>query len=263
MTLVQTIILGTLQGLTEFLPISSSGHLILAEKGFNNFHRPGLCLEVLLHMGTFISILVYFREDLKNILMDIMAKANGSDYHGRRWALMISLGAVPTALIGFLFKDWFERIFPNAKAVGFSLIVTGILLWISDRVKDRKKNITNMNIYDSIVIGLVQGMALMPGISRSGSTITTGIFLGLDRDTAARFSFLLSIPVYIGVFLFELKELYMTSAFNMGNYLLGALIACIAGYLSIVLLFKMVICKRLSPFAYYCWTIAFIALFLV
>lgn len=263
MKIIHILMLGILQGLTEFLPISSSGHLVLAESGFKNFKRPGVSLELFLHMGTLIAIIIYFRKDIKNILMDLKNSDNETDIHGRRWSMLIILGSIPTAIIGFCFEDLFERIFTNVRLVGMSLIITGLLLWLSDRVKGRNKKISGMTLWDAIGIGFVQGLAITPGISRSGSTIATGIFMGLDRDTSARFSFLLSIPAIFGAFLFEIKAIYDIMHINLFYYLSGAIVAGVIGYFCIMLLLKMVVSKRLSPFAYYCWILGILALLII
>ncbi|MGA1845309.1 MAG: undecaprenyl-diphosphate phosphatase [bacterium] len=259
----QPVILGIVQGLTEFLPVSSSGHLVLAERMLTNFQRPGVCLEILLHMGTLISLIAYFRGDLRAILADLFAAKGEKGAPGRRWALLIVLGSIPTALIGFLFEGWFERMFSSVSAVGISLMITGLLLWVSDRVKGKEKGIARMTVWDSLGIGFVQGLAITPGISRSGSTIAMGIFLGLDRDTAARFSFLLSIPALCGALLFKVNEVCRLFSFNWIGYMLGACTAAVVGYISIIVVLRMVLLKKLSPFAYYCWAVAVIALFLV
>jgi len=258
----QAVLLGIVQGLTEFLPVSSSGHLVLAEHMLKDFQRPGVCLEILLHMGTLLSLLAYFRRDLMAILADLFAGKGEGGALGRRWALLIVLGSVPTALIGFLLEGWFERMFTSVSAVGISLMITGLLLWFSDRVKGQEKGIARMRVWDSLGIGLVQGLAITPGISRSGSTIAMGIFLGLDRDTAARFSFLLSIPALCGALLFKLNEVCTLFSFNWVGYMMGACAAAVLGYISIIVVLRMVLLRRLSPFAYYCWAVAVIALFL-
>lgn len=263
MHIFKLIILGIVQGLTEFLPISSSGHLVLAQHIFEGFHRSDVCLEVFLHMGTLLAVLVYFRRDIQQIFTDLFSKDEDSCFHGKRWALFIILGSVPTALIGFLFEGWFKRMFTNVRAVCISLIITGLLLWVSDRVKDKNKGIEGMKIWDALGIGFVQGLAITPGISRSGFTITTGIFLGLDRDLAARFSFLLSIPALFGAFLFEFKDMCEALTVNRMGYLIGGFWAAVVGYLSIVILLKMVVSKRLSPFAYYCWAVGLMGLIFI
>lgn len=262
MKLLHILILAILQGLTEFLPISSSGHLVLAESRFKNFQRPGVGLEIFLHMGTLVAILIYFRKEIKNIILAIFNRGKEINDNGRKWALFLILGSVPTAIIGLVFKDLFENAFTSVKAVGVCLMITGLLLWISDRVKTTQKTMAEMGPRDALGIGLIQGLAITPGISRSGSTIAMGIFLGLDRDTAAKFSFLLSIPALFGALLLELKEIWQILNIGLLTYLLGALVSGIVGYFCIILLLKLVIAKRLSPFAYYCWLLGVVALIL-
>ena len=247
MKILQVVFLGIIQGVTEFLPISSSGHLVI----FQSFLEvsEGLTLDVFLHFGTLLAVVIVFREDIAGMIT-LRAKYKKLTYY-------VILGSVPAGVIGILFEDIFEELFSTVTVVGFALLVTGILLWISDRMKDEERNLKDMKLSDAVVVGLAQAFAIIPGISRSGSTIVGGLFKGLNRQLAAKFSFLLSVPVIGGATLLEAKNL-ITEGFGNITFLelfAGTLSAVIAGYFSIKLLLKLITQEKLSIFAYYCWAV--------
>ena len=188
MTIIEAITLGIIQGLTEFLPISSSGHLVLSQV-ILGIQIPGNDFEVLLHIGTLCSILVVFNNDIKNILFTLSSKET------QKFILMIFVGTIPAVIIGLGFKDGIEKLFDNIIVVGFALVFTGITLIGSFYFKSESKKNT---IIKSCLIGIAQAIAIIPGISRSGITISFALFLGLDARQAAKFSFLLAIPVISG-----------------------------------------------------------------
>ena len=192
MTIIEAITLGIIQGLTEFLPISSSGHLVLSQV-ILGIQIPGNDFEVLLHIGTLCSILVVFNNDIKNILFTLSSKET------RRFILMIFVGTIPAVIIGLGFKDEIEKLFDNIIVVGFALLFTGITLISSFYFKNENKKNT---IIKAFLIGIAQAIAIIPGISRSGITISVALFLGLDARQAAKFSFLLAIPVISGCLLY-------------------------------------------------------------
>ncbi len=245
MDLLNTIILGIVQGITEFLPISSSGHLVLFQH-FMNIEE-GLTLNVFLHFGTLLAVVVVFWDDI--IGMITLKK----EY--RKLTYFVIIGSVPAGVIGILFEDLFERLFSTVTVVGFALIITGFFLWLSDRIESSNKEAEDMTIKDSLVVGFAQAFAIIPGISRSGSTIVAGLFKGLNRKLAAKFSFLLSIPVIGGATLLKVKDLFSVGLGNVSimQLVLGTNSAAIAGYFSIKLLLKLINKEKLSVFAYYCW----------
>ncbi len=245
MDLLKVVILAVVQGITEFLPISSSGHLVI----FQHFMdiKEGLTLDIFLHFGTLLAVILVFWKDVKGMI------TFRKEY--RKLTYYILVGSIPAGLIGILFEDVFERLFTNITIVGFALLVTGTLLWLSDRVQNEERNLKKMKLSDALVIGFAQAFAIIPGISRSGATIVGGLFKGLERKLAAKFSFLLSIPVIAGATLLEARNLFRTGpgSITAGEILSGTLTAALAGYFSIKLLLKLIQQEKLSIFAYYCW----------
>lgn len=253
LTFIQSIILGIIQGITEWLPVSSSGHLVIVQQLFG-IEAP-LFYDILLHIGTLIVIFLVFWKDIFLILKSVFS-FNFKSEHGRL-ALFIIAGSIPTAAIGFIFHDTFASFFTNIRAVAMALIVTGFLLYFSEKKEKNKK----LTYFDSILIGIVQGIAIIPGISRSGSTISVGLLRGIKKEIAAKFSFLLSIPAIIGAAIFEGANVDFTGV-NIAVYLVGILVSIIIGYLSIELLLKLISRKKFHYFAYYCW-VAGLVLFLI
>ncbi|MCD4784396.1 MAG: undecaprenyl-diphosphatase UppP [Candidatus Eremiobacteraeota bacterium] len=200
LSIIQTIILGIIQGLTEFLPISSSGHLILVREVFH-FPDPGKVFDVILHMGTLIALVIYFWNDLTGIVKSFIKSAKKGKFYGDKnvnlfWFLIIS--TIPGGLFGFIFKDKLEEL-KNVYLISVLLIVFGILLLVSDRVGKKEKSMEQLTWKDAVFVGLMQALALFPGVSRSGVCMTTALFLGFTREVSARFSFLVSIPLIAGV----------------------------------------------------------------
>jgi len=257
------ILLGIVQGLTEFLPVSSSGHLVLVQSFIEGFQQPGVLFDVMLHFGTLLAIVFFLRRDIYDILRALLPRKwyqeRGYEYdesfiHTRRKiALFIIVGTVCTGAVGFMFKDHIHGFFERVEVVALMLLVTGGLLFLSDRVKNTPRSEKDLNIYDSIIIGIVQAAALMPGLSRSGSTIAFGIFRKLDGETAARFSFLLSVPAVMGATVLELGYISEVSPGDMAIYVAGTIAAMITGFLTLKLLFFIIKKRRLSIFALYCW----------
>jgi undecaprenyl-diphosphatase len=251
MDLLKIIILGIVQGLTEFLPVSSSGHLVIFQKLFN-INAEALTLEVFLHFGTLVAVVIAYWEDVVDIITFKPAY--------RKFSYYILLGSVPAGVIGALYQDQIQTAFKSIKVVGFMLLITGVLLWLSDRIENQSRAKEDMTIIDSLVIGCAQAFAILPGVSRSGSTIVAGLFKGLNRKLAAKYSFLLSIPVIGGATLLQVADLLKEGFGEFGPLELasGTLAAAISGYFAIKLLVKLVNQEGLSVFAYYCWTLALV-----
>jgi len=265
MTALKSIILGIVQGLTEFLPVSSSGHLVIFQK-LLKFNDPGVLFEIAVHLGTLVAVIIYFRKDIWEIIKSIFnwrkdAPENIKYAHHLLFYLIIS--SVITAIIGFAFKDTFESLFENTVLVGFMLIITGGFLFASDKIRNTTKK--KMSVPSSLLVGLAQSIAIIPGISRSGATITAGIFTGRTRDLSTRFSFLLSIPAILGATLLKIKD--MQSAMSSGevvlNFILGGIVAAIVGYFAIFFLIKMIKQAKLFYFSIYCWIIGIITIFFI
>lgn len=244
MTLLEILILAIIQGLTEWLPVSSSGHLVIAQKflGLN----PPLVFDVMLHVGTSIVVLTVFRKDVKEII-NALVKRDFESETGKL-AVFIVVGSVPIAAIGFIFHDIIESLFFNLLAVSIALLITGCILFVSEKRQDKRK----LGILDSLIIGLAQGTAIIPGISRSGVTIATGLLRKLDKQVAFRYSFLLSVPAVIGAAVMESRGL-VGKNIDVAPLVLGAVIAMVVGYASLKLLQKIIINEKFHLFAYYCW----------
>lgn len=263
MTTVQAIILGIIQGLTEFLPVSSSGHLVLFSQLFN-VQGSSLVFEVMVHVGTLLAVLVVFRADVWSLVVAFFkllrkprdAKRLVNEDPGVRLLMAIVLGTIPAVVVGLLLKEQIEQLFRSSLLVGFMLIVTGTILYVTERYKVTVKGLAKMSIKDAVIIGCGQAVAIIPGISRSGTTIAVGLFRGLDRESAARFSFLLAIPTILGALVLSLEELFLgTTVINLGVLAAGFVAAAVTGYLAIHLLLDAVKKGRLTWFSYYTWAV--------
>jgi undecaprenyl-diphosphatase len=225
--------------------------------------EPPIFFDVMLHLGTLLAVVVYFWKDILEILRGIRTTlgGKGKDQQGATFFLWIILATVPTGLIGFIFKDWFETLFSKPKLVGGMLLVTGLVLWLTRFTKKEGRHIRKMGWIDSILIGIAQGMAIIPGISRSGATISTGLFCGLDRELSGKFSFLLSIPAILGATLLEFRKI--GSVQELGTILIGTIVAFGVGILSLTLLLRINKIGKISYFSYYCWIIGFAIIILM
>jgi undecaprenyl-diphosphatase len=209
----------------------------------------------MLHVGTLLAVVVYFWKDILEIFhgMRTALGGKGKEQQGTRLLLWIIVASIPTGLIGLFFKDWFEWLFSQPKLVGGMLLITGFFLWLTRWTKKEGREIMKMQWFDSLLIGIAQGMAIIPGISRSGATISTGLFCGLDRDLSARFSFLLSIPAILGATVLESKRI--DSLQELGITFIGTVVAFGVGILSLTFLIKINTIGKISIFSYYCWII--------
>ncbi len=260
----QGLILGVVQGATEFLPISSSGHLALIQNLFQNFQQPGLLFDLCLHLATALAVVVYFRKELAGLIsrggkeQKLMSGSEKLELISWNLILVIIISLIPTAIVGFALKDFAESCFVKPSYVGGFLIFTGLILFFADYYARRAQNLfaQDPEIKRGLLIGLAQGISVLPGISRSGITIATGIFTGIRGDYSARFSFLLSVPAILGasfISLFqERAELVRFSNQEILSYLLGMASAFLVGYFSIKLVFSAVRRIRLSWFGIYC-----------
>jgi undecaprenyl-diphosphatase len=268
-SLLYAIILGIVQGITEFLPVSSSGHLVIFQNLFG-MKEPQVFLDVMLHVGTLAAVFIVFRGDILELIraaLRIAASRRLGGSASEKLLVALIVGSVPTALIGFLFAEQIERIFASMIAAGVGLLITGSLLMLTEwKQQEALSRATDgcggVGVRQALVVGVAQGIAIAPGISRSGSTITVGLLVGLPRETAARFSFLLSIPAIFGALLFELKD--YSPALSPGAaggtaVFVGALVAAAVGIVSLTVLLKVVKQGKISLFAYYCWAIGALA----
>jgi undecaprenyl-diphosphatase len=247
------------------LPVSSSAHLVILPALVPGFQPPGVAFDVLLHLGTLLAVVFFLRQEIGELLASLMPGKTqdddapemdtGEKAANRRMVLWIMIATFLTGAIGILFKDRIECLFESVETTACMLFVTGILLFGSDRVKINKRRKGDMNLKDAIVLGLVQAVALIPGISRSGSTISLGIFRGLERETAARFSFLLSIPAIGGAVILKSADLASLFEGSLSVLIAGFLASAVTGFFSLKLLFSLINKTGLSPFAWYCWFI--------
>lgn len=271
MDLVHAIILGTVQGLTEFLPVSSSGHLILFQNFFG-IDEPELFLDICLHAGTLIAVfLVFFREiwSILNTLIRLPALSRESggikslfeSNDDVRISVLILSGTIPTGILGILFHEMADRLFSNVMLVGGMLLVTGSLLWITRGFKTSGRQLKNMGLKDSLIIGFIQGLSILPGISRSGATISVALILGIDREVAGRYSFLLSIPAIVGALAMGVESgLIEQSSASPATLIGGTLTAAVIGYLALKILLKIIKHGRFFTFSPYCWAVGILAL---
>ena len=255
MTAWQAILLGILQGVTEFLPISSSGHLVIVPH-IMGWPDPGLVMGAMLHVGTLIAILGFFASDLWDLVkaaIESLTRRSMANPDARiAWAVVI--GTVPGALLGFFLEDLFERLFGMPKAAAGFLFVTAALLLVAEYVGRRERPLTTVSWYDAILVGLAQALAIAPGISRSGATIAAGMLLGLNREDAARFSFFLAVPIMIGSGGYQILKLMRGAVVTASTsiVILGVVSAAVSGYLAIAGLMALVRRQRLVGFAVYC-----------
>jgi undecaprenyl-diphosphatase len=249
----QAIILGIVQGITEWLPISSSGHLVIFQQLFQNIEQP-VVFDLFLHIGSLFVVIAVFFNEIKQIALSFFLKEY-QEY--RKFAYYIILGTIPTALIGLFFRDLFEKAFSSLLSTGTALIITGLLLFFCEGFEAKKR----ISALSALVIGAMQGLAITPGISRSGTTIAAALFFGTEKREAVRFSFLLFIPAMIGAIILQGKDISI-NAIEWMPVLVGTLFAIIVGYASLKLLILVVHKRKLRYFSYYCWIVGFIAILL-
>lgn len=250
MSYIDAVILGIVQGLTEFLPISSTGHLTLAGKFLNLISEEHpehwTAFIAVIQLGTMLAVLIYFFKDLIAIVKDFLnenlfnRKSFANQNLNSKLGWLIIAGTIPIVIIGLLFKDQIEGAFTkNLYVISSSLIVLAMILFVAEKVSKFKKDIKDITLFDSIMIGIAQAVSLIPGSSRSGTTITAGLFLGLKRDVAARFSFLLSVPAVLASGLLQLYEaLSFINTDMIINLIISTVVSALSGYLAIDFLIK-------------------------
>jgi undecaprenyl-diphosphatase len=249
-TILEALLLGIVQGITEWLPVSSSGHLAIIEH-FLGIEQP-LLMNIFLHIGTLIVVFIVFYQDIIRIVKAIL-RLDFKSEHGRL-ALFIIIGSVPTALIGYFFHDVFASFFTSMKVISIALIVTGVMLFFSERFEGKRE----LDWIDSLIIGAAQGIAIIPGISRSGATISSALISGIDKKKAARFSFLLMVPAVIGAAILEFDSAAIGA--DLVPIVIGTLTAVIVGYLSLKFLLRVIMKHRFHAFSYYCLAIGILLL---
>ncbi|MGZ3560175.1 MAG: undecaprenyl-diphosphate phosphatase [Thermodesulfobacteriota bacterium] len=251
MTILQAVILGLAQGLGEFLPISSSAHLVLIP-WFFGWTDPGLTFDVALHLGTLVAVVIYFWKDWWRLI--IKGFSDVRSVEGRLFWYLVA-ASIPGAIGGYLLEKKAETVFRSPTLIAIMLILMGVFLYWVDRRSTKKIEMNHITFGTSVLIGISQVLAIVPGVSRSGITMTTGMFMGLTRAGAARFSFLLSTPIIFGAAMVKLPGLISNSSGITTNFLIGTAVSCIAGIASIGFLLRYVQTKTFLPFARYRFTL--------
>lgn len=284
MTLIEAIIMGIVQGVAEFLPISSSGHLAIFKHILNIQMDTGILFDILLHLGTLIAIFIVFWNDIKELVIEGFAILGGFFTNGFRWVsnifssnkkeykkvittpyrrfvMLIIVSTIPTGICGFAFKDLIEQASATLIIPGVLLLLTGVLLMIADRVSFGNKNESNVTYKEAASVGLAQGVATFPGLSRSGTTITACLVCGFEKTFAVKYSFIMSIPAVLGAVVLELKDIanVTISSIEFTNYLVGTVVAAIVGYICIKTMLVVVRGKKFTGFSIYCFIVGAIA----
>lgn len=258
MELIKAIILGCVQGATEFLPISSSGHLVIGSE-LLNFQEQGVVFDVFLHLGTLVSVCFAFRKEIWLMISALFAFATRNmtaeleEY--LRWDIYVVLATLPAVFVGLFFKDALEQAFSSVLVVYCMLVVTGTLMLLTNKINDSGGKLGPRN---AIIIGCAQACAILPGLSRSGSTIFTGMLLGIEREKVARFSFIMSIPAILGAVVLQLGDLMDNPPVSdaVVGLVAGTVASAVTGYFAIILLMDLLKRNRLPVFGYYCYAVA-------
>ena len=267
MDILQAIIIGIVQGLTEFLPVSSSAHLVFIQNLLGV--ESSLAFDTFLHLGTLIAVLWFFRYDIYKMIkswissiQDILQGRFREGFYAdpyKRLAWYVILATIPVGIVGVLFEDSIDALFSGALYVpAFFLFVTGTILYLSQRMTSGEINYNTITKKEALFMGLGQACAILPGLSRSGTTIAAGLTIGLDKEFAAKFSFILSIPAILGAFLLQVKDIGSAMDANFLPVLLGFIASIIAGYLAIKWMLDLIQNRNLDIFSYYCWLMGII-----
>ncbi|WP_419393793.1 undecaprenyl-diphosphate phosphatase [Cytobacillus praedii] len=253
MSKLEAFILGIIQGLTEFLPISSTGHLYLGRHLFG-LDDAGIFLDTMLHVGTLLAVLVVYKNEIFQILKNPFGKLS----------MLLIIGTTPAVIVGFLFSDLFDSISKTGITIGWEFLITGLILWFADSIKNGRKKMESISYGDALFIGTFQAAAIFPAISRSGLTIASGLFRKLDRETAAYFSFLLSIPAIAGGIVLQFAEMAAghVEAISLESLFIATLASALFGYMAVVYMINFLKRKSLKIFAVYVWILGFSILIL-
>ncbi|MDR1663339.1 MAG: undecaprenyl-diphosphate phosphatase [Clostridiales bacterium] len=247
MNILQAVVMGIVQGLAEFLPVSSSGHLVVMQRVFG-IEEPNLTFDIVVHLGSLLAVIIVFWQDIAALLKKPLQKMTG----------LLVVGTVPAVAVAFLFKDQIERVFWNGLPLALAFTVTGVLLVLADKIPAGKKK--EISYMDALVVGCMQAVGIPPGISRSGATISGALFRGLDRETAARFSFLLSIVAVAGAGALQAKDIFTehvtVATADVLPMIFGFAASAMVGYLAIRLLLRLIKACKLKYFAYYVFALA-------
>lgn len=285
MTILESILLGVVQGITEFLPVSSSGHLAIIQNLFHIETNGSMLFDIMLHIGTLVAVFIVYRRDIWKMIVEFFCmcadifsnlrtfilnrihkttlrykRVVRNNY--RKFVVLILVSTVPTGVIGVLGKDLIEKASATLLIPGICLLITGVLLLIADMTKEGRKMPKNVSYLDGIIIGAAQGLATLPGLSRSGTTIATCLLCGLDRKFAVKYSFILSIPAILGAAVLEVKDV-IAEPIEMGQigiYAIGTVFSAVVGYICIKTMLLVVRKKKFSYFSYYCFVVGAVAI---
>jgi undecaprenyl-diphosphatase len=263
LSLIQSLILGFIQGVSEFFPVSSTAHLVLLP-WFFSWHDPGLAFDVALHVGTLLALIYYFRREWSAIVVEFVGGVFSSsfkDYPNGRIGLIIIIACIPGGVAGALFEKQASGILRDPIVIAFTLFFFGLVLYISDRFAGKDKRISEMSVWDGLIIGLFQAMSIVPGVSRSGIAITGGLIRSFKRDEAARFSFLIAAPIIAGAAVFESRHLDLATVTSV-PFLAGVLSSAFFGFLAIKYLLKYVQKRSYTVFVIYRIVLAALIVFL-
>ena len=261
LTIWQAILLGTIQGITEFLPVSSDGHLVIAQEAFGLRPPNAIAFDVLLHLGTLVAVVGYFRTDLFEMTESLFGAGGENRAVRFRWIWLLGFGTLPVAIVGFFLEDWFGETFNSLVWAGGGLLVTGVMLSLVHGKGATGRGEADLTFRDAFQIGGIQSIALLPGVSRSASTLFCALSTGVERTTAARFSFLLSIPAIVGALVLKSGAvLEMARTGDPVPLVIGPLVAAVTGWFAIEVLMRAVRRGSLRGFAIYCWTVGALTL---
>ncbi len=254
LTKLEALILGIIQGLTEFLPISSTGHLYLGRNLFG-LQEAGLLLDTMLHVGTLLAVFVFYKDEFIKIIKKPFSKLT----------FLLIVGTIPAVIFGLAFKDFIDEISKTGVTIGWEFLITGLFLWFADSAKNGYKKMDDISYKDALIIGTFQAVAIMPAISRSGMTIVAALWRKLDRETAAYFSFLLSTPAIAGAIVLQVKDLFGHSGaaeeITLSALLVGIAASAVFGYIAVRWMIGYLKNHSLKPFAMYVWALGIIVLF--
>lgn len=266
MSYLQAVFLGLVQGLTEFLPVSSSGHLAILQHFFGVKTDEVLLFTVMLHVGTLVSVFIMYHKDIWELIVELgltikdICTGKGlrlSERPVRKLGVMMITATIPTAVIGFAFNDFFESLYSRILFIGIGFLITGTEMYLAEKIGSNSRDIDTMTFGNALLVGVMQGIAIYPGVSRSGSTLVGGLAGGLKRDFAIRFAFLISIPSIFGSALLEGKDA-LESGIDpdvLGPVAVGMVVAAVSGVLAIKAMIKIVSDKKLKYFSYYVWAL--------
>lgn len=257
MTIIQSVVLGIIQGLTEFLPVSSSGHLALLQYLFD-IKTPTIFFDTILHLGTLVAVIFYLRKEIIFILKTL------NDKKTLRLVGLLILGSIPAVIAGLFLQNKMQEIFDSLFYVGIFFIVTAIILGLTYFFKNQKKDLDTMNWFDALFIGIFQAVAILPGVSRSGSTISASVYRDLKREDAFRFSFLLSIPIIFGAFFLQLaKQHFALFSAGFASEIWGFIFSMIFGFFSLKIIEKVLVRGKLHYFAPYCFLLGLLIIIFI